>query len=244
MVMTKEAKFIRNLEKRSELEILKDFGKLFSFLLLFSFSCSAKREPEFPKASEDLMESRDFEKSPEEGSLFYEGSPLANLYADMKARRVGDVLVVKIVENVKAKNQQTKDMSRNSEMKYNISAGITKSKLDGFSLDAGAGGKNNFSSKGSQNSENQFIATVGARVIKVFPSGNLLIEGEKYIRHNDEVQKIYVRGIVRPEDIMHDNSVLSTSLVNARIEYVSEGDFAKKLRQGWLQKILDFISPF
>ena len=121
---------------------------------------------------------------------------------------------------------------------------VGASPVEGISLGAEAEGKNEFRSKGVLKSKNKFIATVAARVVKVLPSGNLVIEGEKYIRQNSELQRIYVRGIVRPEDIGNDNSVLSTALANARIEYISEGDFADKSKQGWLQKILEFIFPF
>jgi flagellar L-ring protein precursor FlgH len=232
-------KYNKKLERKKEKFLI--FGVFISLLIS---SCAAKKEPEFPKV-QDVEEPAE-QPIPQEGSLFYDGSPFSNIYSDLKAKRVGDVVIVRIVETVKARNDQRKDMSRNSSINYGMGASLSeKGKIkDGISLGAQAEGKNSFSSKGVQNSENLFIATVGARVIKVLPSGNLLIEGEKYIRHDSELQKIYVKGIVRPEDIMHDNSVLSTSLVNARIEYVSEGDFAQKKKQGWLQKILDFISPF
>lgn len=219
------------------------------FYILFSLvpilvGCAARRQtPELPKPDEEIEQVQEIER--QEGSLFYDSAPLSNIYSDLKARRVGDIVIVRIVENIVATNDQRKEASRKSKINYDIGANLSKTKgLESLSVGAGAGGENVFSSKGVQKSKNEFIASVAARVIKVLPSGNLVIEGEKYIKHNSELQKIYVRGIVRPEDIMHDNSVLSTALANARIEYVSDGDLAVKSKQGWLQKILDFISPF
>jgi len=217
---------------------------IFLFCLLICFiSCASKRPLEIPKAEEEIEEVQQIQK--QEGSLFYDSAPLSNMYADLKAKRVGDIVIVRVVENIVATNDQRKEASRKSKMKYDVGGNISKTKgLEDLSIGVGAGGENDFSAKGVQKSKNEFIASVAARVVKVLPSGNLVVEGEKYIKHDSELQKIYVRGIVRPEDIMHDNSVLSTALANARIEYVSEGDFATKSRQGWLQKIFDFISPF
>lgn len=217
---------------------------IFLFCLLICFiGCASKRPLEIPKAEEEIEEVQQIQK--QEGSLFYDSAPLSNMYADLKAKRVGDIVIVRVVENIVATNDQRKEASRKSKMKYDVGGNISKTKgLEDLSIGVGAGGENDFSAKGVQKSKNEFIASVAARVVKVLPSGNLVVEGEKYIKHDSELQKIYVRGIVRPEDIMHDNSVLSTALANARIEYVSEGDFATKSRQGWLQKIFDFISPF
>ncbi|MCX7733970.1 MAG: flagellar basal body L-ring protein FlgH [bacterium] len=222
----------------------KNLCKFLSVAFLFAISCASRETPELPKAeNEEIEVSQEIQK--QEGALFYDNSPLSNMYADMKAKRVGDIVIVRVVENVVATNDQRKEASRRSKMKYDIGGSLSKTKgLEELSIGAGAGGENDFSAKGVQKSKNEFIASVAARVVKILPSGNLVIEGEKYIKHNSELQKLYVRGIVRPEDIMHDNSVLSTAIANARIEYISEGDFATKSKQGWLQKILDFISPF
>lgn len=225
---------------------------LLSLLFFFSsllISCGTKRVDNFPKAEEDIVLPPP--PQPLEGSLFYDGSPFMNLYSDIKARRVGDIVMVKVQENVLTSNEQRKDMSRNSNMNYGLGASLGKtgkilggSPFEGIALGAEAGGKNDFKSKGVMENKNRFIAVVAARVIKVLPNGDLVVEGEKYIRQNSEVQKIYVKGIVRPEDIGNDNSVPSSSLANARIEYVSDGDFADNSNQGWLQKILKFIFPF
>ncbi len=226
------------------------FFAVFPFLFLsLVVGCGTRKKVEFPKAEEEIVLPPP--PKPTEGSLFYDGSPFMNIYSDIKARRVGDIVMVKVVENVLATNEQRKDMSRGSNIRYGLGASLNKtgrivgaSPVEGISLGAEAEGKNEFKSKGVLKSKNKFIATVAARVVKVLPSGNLVIEGEKYIRQNSELQRIYVRGIVRPEDIGNDNSVPSTALANARIEYISEGDFADKSKQGWLQKILDFIFPF
>jgi len=68
--------------------------------------CAAKKEPEFPKV-QDVEEPAE-QPVPQEGSLFYDGSPLSNIYSDLKARRVGDVVIVKIVESVKGQEQSEK----------------------------------------------------------------------------------------------------------------------------------------
>jgi flagellar L-ring protein precursor FlgH len=78
----------------------------------------------------------------------------------------------------------------------------------------------------------------------VLPNGNVTIYGKREMKVNNELQRITVSGIIRPEDIGADNRVKSTYLADARIEYSGEGVIADKQSPGWGIRILDKVWPF
>ena len=87
-------------------------------------------------------------------------------------------------------------------------------------------------------------AQISARVIQVLPNGNLVVRGSREITVNYEKQYIIVQGVVRPEDISPENTVLSTYIADAKIDYTGKGDLSRQQRQGWLSRLIDVIWPF
>jgi flagellar L-ring protein precursor FlgH len=83
-----------------------------------------------------------------------------------------------------------------------------------------------------------------AQVIQVLPNGRLVIEGSRQVRVNNENQLINVHGVIRIEDIDTTNTILSTSIAEARIELSGEGIVSDKQRPGWFTRILDWVWPF
>jgi len=98
--------------------------------------------------------------------------------------------------------------------------------------------------KGSSDREGHIKAYITAVVIKVFPNGNLYINGKREITVNNETQYITLSGIVRPEDISRSNEISSTYVADARITYTGIGALADKQRVGWLGRIVDYVWPF
>ena len=78
-------------------------------------------------------------------------------------------------------------------------------------------------------------------VAKVYPGGNLYVQGEKWIQINQGNEYIRLRGIIRPVDISSDNSILSTKIADARMSYSGTGATADVNKAGWLSRF--FISP-
>ncbi len=85
---------------------------------------------------------------------------------------------------------------------------------------------------------------MSARIIQVLPNGNLVLRGSQEILVNNEKQYITIQGVVRPVDIGTDNTVLSTYIADARIDYTGEGDLSRKQREGWLSRFIDVVWPF
>lgn len=186
-----------------------------------------------------------------QGSLWREGKE-AFLFTDNRARWVGDLVTVKVVETHSAVNQAKTETSRDSGVKAKVDTflgaplhfGLDKVWPGGFKPEVSASTKLDFQGEGTTSRSTRIIATITCRVVQVLPNGNLLIEGHREVNLNREREYITLRGIVRPEDIGPDNSVLSTAISDAVIEYSGRGVVSEKQGPGFLTRILDIIWPF
>jgi len=101
-----------------------------------------------------------------------------------------------------------------------------------------------FEGAGSTSRQENLRATITARVVDVLPSGNLMIEGRRNIRVNEEDQIIVLEGTVRSRDIAQDNTVNSIYVADARISYSGRGIISDRQSPGWLMNIIDKVWPF
>ncbi len=185
----------------------------------------------------------------EEGSLWSSGrSDL--LYSDVKARNVGDIVTISIVESAKASKNATTKTGRESGLEASWS-GLFDAIAGRYSINGqeiGTSHKidlaNNFDGKGETTRSSYMSAYITARVIHVLPNGNLIIQGSRQVQVNNENQFIYIQGIIRPEDISSSNIILSTYIAEARIELNGQGPISDKQNPGWLAKIVDWVWPF
>jgi len=191
-----------------------------------------------------------------EGSLFSEDS--INLFADAKARRVGDIVTINIVENSRATKNSNTSLGRQNSVRADTNALMGYENPNNVPLIGGvfnalnyqphigvdAGYNSSFSGSGSTNRTENMNARISARIIQVLPNGNLVLRGTQEILVNNERQYITVQGVVRPHDITTDNTVLSTYIADARIDYTGQGDISRKQREGWLSRFFDTIWPF
>jgi flagellar L-ring protein FlgH len=174
-----------------------------------------------------------------------------NWLADVKARRVGDIVTVIIKEQAKASKQATTDTSRDSSISAGISSffGLEQSvaeknsNLNPASLIEASSG-NQFSGTGKTTRSEDLVATLTTQVVQVYPNGNLKIRGGKSVTVNNENQIIYLTGIVRPYDVTASNTVDSGNILNAQISYTGKGAISDKQKPGWLMRIFDNTWPF
>ena len=190
------------------------------------------------------------------GSM-YSASEAADLYADNRARRVGDIILVKVVENSKSKTKADTTAQKQSAQSLGVQAAFGRNTIG---VIPGMGGpltgnigvdpllststSSGLSATGETKRENYVTATVGARVLQVLPGGVLQVQGAREIRVNDETQYMVISGLVRAQDVASDNSVESTQLADSKVEYYGKGQLADKQRQGWLSRLLDNVWPF
>ena len=103
---------------------------------------------------------------------------------------------------------------------------------------------NDFEGTGETNRDDTLVATISARVIDKTMDGNLVIRGYREIRVNNETQFIILSGIVRPRDVTANNTIQSSKIAEARIEYSGTGIISEKQQPGWFARGLDVVWPF
>jgi flagellar L-ring protein precursor FlgH len=187
------------------------------------------------------------------GSLWSDGT---GLFADRKARGLNDLVTINIVESSSASKKADTATGRQSTMDASIAnlfgSSLTYNLKDLFGPALGgtlsptvsAAAKNDFTGTGTTDRQGSLIATITARVVDILPNGNLLIESRKDITVNREKQILLLRGLIRPDDIASDNTILSSQVANAEIIYTGEGVVNDKQGQGWLVRLLDHVWPF
>ena len=222
----------------------------FLFIGIFLSSCSSRNNDvvDLPEPLEEIQIRKESERT--DGSLW--PGEQHSLYADHKARTIGDVVTIIISEKARASKSATTSTDRSSSMTAGIphlfglenSAWLANNpNIDIASL-VEANFANKFSGAGTTVRKEDLIASLTAQVIDIYPNGNLKIRGGKEVRVNNETQVIYMTGIIRPVDIMANNTVSSKHVLNAKISYTGKGAISDKQKPGWLMRTLDNIWPF
>jgi flagellar L-ring protein precursor FlgH len=175
------------------------------------------------------------------------------MFADKRAKRVGDILTIIVQETAAVSNSVRLTTNKESATGLgNIADTVVKqfvSKLpkkfpDLREAKVSTTGQNNYTG-GGEIKNSQTIATRAAvQVIDVLPNGNLVVEGVREISFSKERQFASLRGLVRSYDILPDNTVLSSNLADARIEIVAEGTLTDAQKKGWLLRLNDKLNPF
>jgi flagellar L-ring protein precursor FlgH len=204
------------------------------------------------KARERDYKTGAYEKEPtsvSDGSLWKDSS--RSLVADFRAGRVGDLVMVRIDESPEAKGDAETRLDRQSSMSmgapklFGFAAAIQKSHPDLDMSDVfDVFSKTSFDGAGETTRSSRVQAAMAVRVKKLLPNGDLFVEGTKVLMVNDEELHIYVSGVVRPEDIAQDNSVLSSVVADAEIEFIGRGVLSENQQQGWLTRFLTAVNPF
>lgn len=178
-----------------------------------------------------------------EGSL-WSPKKSTNLFSDLKARNVGDIVTINVVESATASKNATTKTGRTSGLEASWSGVLSKIVGDWVGNEQKVAFTNDFDGKGETTRSSQLAAYITAQVIQVLPNGYLVIQGHRQVRVNNENQIINVQGVIRTEDINANNIVLSTYIADAQIELIGEGVINDKQRPGWLARILDWVWPF
>jgi flagellar L-ring protein precursor FlgH len=187
----------------------------------------------------------------QEGSL-WNGRQSNGLAADNVAANVGDLVTISITETSKASEIANTNTSRDSGVKVGVTSllglsfpmkAFTNKNVD---VDTAIEGTVGNVAKGEGKTERQssFTSFLTTRVIQVLPNNNLVIQGRRHMRINNETEVVTLTGIVRPDDIDRDNVVPSTKVADARVMISGVGVVSDKQRVGWGQRILDHIWPF
>ena len=189
------------------------------------------------------------------GSIYQSGAGLS-LFRDSRARRVGDILTIKLAERIRASKSAKTNTSRSDEVKvdnptlfgaqvrFNAPRALPLANHKDNGLAAAFGSERTFSGAGDSSQSNSLTGNVTVSVVEVLSNGNLVVRGEKTLSLNQGSEYIRVAGIVRPQDIGSDNTVISSKLADASISYGGNGAVADSNRPGWLSRALSVIWPF
>jgi len=186
---------------------------------------------------------------PAAGSLFSDAH--GGYLQDTRAVRVGDVVVIRIDEAANASGGASTNLKRDGDGTTGASAmlGLVPALKKAYpSMDTDKlvefATKNNFAGSGDTARKGQLSGNLAVRIAREMPNGDLFLEGTKVVLINNEEYHLYVSGLVRPTDISPDNSVISTRVADAQIEFTGRGDVADQQRKGWLIRALDSMNPF
>jgi len=179
------------------------------------------------------------------GAIFPGGDAYRPLFENIRARMVGDIVLVTIQENTTASQSSNAAVNRTGKMDGSITAIpfinptapiVTRGKVAGALT-------NDSAAKGSSDSNNVFTGTITATVTEVLPNGNLLIVGEKQVGVNQTVDSLRFSGVIDPRQIRPPNTIASTQVADVRLEFRGRGDIDRALTTGWMQKIFFSFAP-
>jgi flagellar L-ring protein FlgH len=168
---------------------------------------------------------------------------LRNMYADDTARSIGDVLTIKIVEESKVDNKAKRDLQKDAT-KSNTWNGEIGNFADLGDWGFSANSSNKMNGKADYKDERTFEDGITVTVIDIQPNGNLVVMGIRNRNIGGDTQIIEASGIVRPSDIMYDNTIKSTQVADFRLVSKNGGIADPYTRPGWLGRIFDIVWPF
>ena len=180
---------------------------------------------------------------PSHGAIFNVASARP-LFEDRRARFVGDTITINISEKVQASKKSENKTTRTQTVDVTVPTivGLPFKGAQGTAL--AASDSNNFNGKGENTSSNDFTGTITVTVIEVYPNGNLLVSGEKQIGLKEGEEFVRFSGVVNPNTITSANTVTSSQIADARIEYKANGFLDSAQVMGWLGRFFLSFLPF
>ncbi|MFI5337162.1 MAG: flagellar basal body L-ring protein FlgH [Opitutales bacterium] len=168
------------------------------------------------------------------------------MYADRKAARPGDILTVVVSEIVTSQNSQSTKTTRDSSITDSVTSfifpGMAASK--GVMPNLSLAGKAAYDGGGDITNTQSLTGRAAVLVTDIMPNGNLVIQGVRKVTFSGETQYIVLHGLVRQDDIGSDNTVQSSNIAEARVEFVAEGRLTTDQKRGWLANIYEKFRPF
>jgi len=187
--------------------------------------------------------------SPGPGSLYSDARP--GLLQDTRALHVGDIVVISIDEQADAKGDATTKLNKTTDRNAGADAVLgllpalkrLNPEMDTSKLLQMAAASN-FAGNGETTRTGTLSGSIAVRVAKQLPNNDFYIEGTKVVMINNEEYHLYISGLVRWTDVKTDNTVASSRIADAQIEFTGRGDMADQQERGFFSKALDTINPF
>lgn len=178
------------------------------------------------------------------------GSREQSLVADVKAGRVGDILTIVVSESAAQTSTQSKSTNTNGAVDASVSQFLFPTSASALGTHHGAlpgtsfGGTSNYSGGGQVSNSQTLSARAAVLVTDVLPNGNLVIAGARRVTFSGETQHVILHGIVRATDVSPANTILSSNIADAHLEFISEGELTDAQKRGWLSRFYELVRPF
>ena len=179
-----------------------------------------------------------------DGAIYSAAFGTSFLFEDRRARRVGDTLTIAITENTNASKRSATNTGRASNNSISVPALANLPGKSFLGSTLGATTDFSFDGKGESSNNNAFTGTITVTVTEVLANGNLLVSGEKQVGINQGSEYIRLSGVVNPIHLNAANTVASTLVADARIEYRGSGAIAENQQTGWLTRFFLNVLPF
>ncbi len=169
-----------------------------------------------------------------------------SMFADRKAGHSGDILTIVVSESVAAQSSQSTKSTRDSSISDALqtflypSVGLHKGAMPSLSLS----GKAAYDGGGDVSNNQSLTSRAAVLITDVLPNGNFVIEGARMVTFSGETQYVVLHGLVRADDVASDNTVQSSNIADARVEFISEGSLTDAQKRGWLAKLYEKLRPF
>jgi flagellar L-ring protein FlgH len=215
-------------------------AKFLIVIAVFAVSaCTVSRpeKPDDPHFAPKLVPTA-ARSAPQDGGLYTDAG--LDLFSDRKARRPGDIITIVLKESTvsqkKSNLNATKETGLSLDNPTLLGAPLSMGKIN---LGTDLSGQSQFKGKGDAAQSNNLQGNISVTVSDILPNGVLVVRGEKWLTLNRGDEYIRISGMVRPDDIGPDNTVLSTRVANARISYSGSGAMADASQMGWLSRFFN-----
>ncbi len=179
------------------------------------------------------------------GSLWVDNGRFADLVADYKASRVGDLVTINISQNLSSTNTGNVATSRTFSASSGITALAGPVSTSNIANLFSPNSSQALTGKGQATSTTALSTTLTGRVAALLPSGTLVVEAERQITMNNQKETVILRGLVRPGDLDATNTVASNSVGNLEIEVKGKGVISDSVARPnpvlrWILRIVGF----
>ncbi len=184
------------------------------------------------------------------GSLWSNGS--RSFFKDQRASRVGDIftIIVEIDDEADLTNNTSSSRTNTENLSapnvFGLEESILKLLPGNPSLSSllNINGNNSVEGDGAIDREEEINLKIAAMVTQVLPNGNLVVQGTQDLRVNFEVRQVFVSGVIRPQDISSENTIMSEQIAEARVSYGGEGTLSDVQQPRYGTQVIDILSPF
>ena len=177
--------------------------------------------------------------APTNGAIF-QTAAYRPLFEDRRARQIGDLIIINIVEKTAAVKAGASSGNKSGSVSF-TTPGPLQGRLGGT---VAASTANKFADGDNQTASNTFTGTIGVTVTEVLSNGNLIVAGEKQVAMNKGVEFIRFSGMVSPDTIATGNTVSSTQVADARVEYRTNSQIDRAEMTSMVSRFFQSILPF